>query len=142
MLAGQHPGASGAGVYIIMAQRHAWQLIALSGLSLVALGAFGAHALAAHLEAPALNAWESAVRYQAWHTLAAMALLIRRERRPLAGQRATLALWGAGTLLFSGSLYALTLGAPPLLGPVTPVGGALLMAGWIALLATERRARS
>lgn len=142
MLAGQHPGASGAGVYIIMTQLNAWQLIALSGLSMVALGAFGAHGLADRLDAFSLNAWESAVHYQAFHTLAAMALLLRRERRPLSGQRITLWLWGAGTLLFSGSLYALTLGAPAIMGPVTPVGGALLMAGWIALLITERRAHS
>lgn len=124
-----------------MPSRIAWLIIALSGLSVVALGAFGAHGLAERLDARALNAWQTGVRYQAWHTLAFMAITLWRERTPLRGQHLTLALWGLGMVLFSGSIYALSLGAPSLIGPVTPVGGLLLMAGWVALGVTALRRR-
>ncbi|MFC0267710.1 DUF423 domain-containing protein [Kushneria aurantia] len=116
-----------------MTQRHGWLLVALSGITLVIMGALGAHALADRLDPERLNGWHTAVRYQAWHTLAAMVVLVWRERTPLPGQRAVLWLWGLGTLAFCGSIYALSLGAPALFGPVTPLGGLALIAGWAAL---------
>ena len=95
----------------------------------VVLGAFGAHALEERLTADGMLAsWETGVRYQAWHALGLIALGLVPPRVAPSG-----ALWLllAGSVLFSGSLYGLALGGPgALLGPVTPLGGALLIAGW------------
>ncbi len=105
----------------------------------VALGAFGAHALKARLPAAALEVWHTAVSYQLIHTLALLAVglwlrLGAMDQPP----RAALAVSGwsfvLGVLLFSGSLYALALGGPRVLGPVTPLGGAAFIVGWLALL--------
>lgn len=109
----------------------------------VALGAFGAHALTALVSAQALDTWQTAVDYQMIHALALIAvyLLWSRgmpdtapvNRRMSIGLK--LAGWGflVGVVLFSGSLYALSLGASSLFGPVTPVGGLSFMVGWTGL---------
>jgi uncharacterized membrane protein YgdD (TMEM256/DUF423 family) len=106
---------------------------ACSGAAAVALGAFGAHALRASLDAPALETWRTAVDYQFRHALALLVvgLLARGGASPALRFAATALV--AGVALFCGSLYALALGAPRWLGAVTPVGGAALIAGWIAL---------
>ena len=101
----------------------------------VAVGAFGAHALRGTLEAAGMReAWETAVRYQLVHAAALLGFAgwLRASPRP-EGICAAWAprLWAAGTVLFSGSLYALALGGPRWLGPVTPLGGAALIAGWV-----------
>ncbi|MET1109941.1 MAG: DUF423 domain-containing protein [Allosphingosinicella sp.] len=96
----------------------------------VALGAFGAHALKPMLAPEALGWWQTAVEYQMWHAIALVALGLGRLDRPAAPA----ALLGGGALLFSTTLYAMALGAPRWLGAATPVGGALMIAGW-ALLA-------
>ena len=101
----------------------------LAGLG-VALGAFGAHDLRDTLDARALGWWQTAVDYQMWHAVALVALsAIRSVRTGLPA-----ALLGAGTLVFSGSLYAMALTGARWLGAVTPLGGLLMIAGW-ALLA-------
>lgn len=102
-------------------------LAALLGGTAVALGAFAAHALAG--DARAARLVETAARYQMWHALALLAVAALRLQAPFA-----LYAWLAGTMLFSGSLYALALGAPGWIGLVTPLGGMALIAGWIALL--------
>ena len=93
------------------------------------LGAFGAHALKERLGADALQLWHTAVQYHFWHVLALLAVA-------LAGTgpwfRAAGWLMIAGILLFSGSLYALALGAPRAVGMVTPLGGLALILGWLA----------
>jgi uncharacterized membrane protein YgdD (TMEM256/DUF423 family) len=113
-------------------------LAALFGASGVALGAFGAHGLRNHLAPSALEVWQTAVLYQLLHALALLvAGLWLRLGAGQANQGALLtAGWSftAGMLLFSGSLYALALGGPRLLGPLTPVGGVALIAGWLAVL--------
>lgn len=109
-----------------------WSIVALSGAILVMLGAYAAHGLAARATAAMVSAVETGVRYQAWHTLAIMIVLVWRQVHPLAGQRWVLALWALGTLCFSGSLYLMAL-AGLNLGIVTPIGGLLLIAGWLAL---------
>ncbi|ARS52709.1 DUF423 domain-containing protein [Kushneria konosiri] len=124
-----------------MPSRPLWLVAALSGLGVVILGAWGAHGLADQLDARALNAWHTGVRYQAWHTLAFMMILIWREVVALVGQRLVLGLWGIGVVLFSGSLYLLALGGPALLGPITPLGGLAMMAGWVMLAVTALRRR-
>lgn len=112
-----------------MEPRHL-RLAAIVLLTGVALGAFGAHALKPQLEASGrLDAWHTAVSYQLVHGLALFALA-------LSGRRQAVAWWGwlAGVILFSGSLYGLCLsGEAAWLGPVTPLGGLAMMAGWLAI---------
>jgi len=109
-----------------------WCIAAISGAMMVMLGAYAAHGLAARTTEVMVSAVETGVRYQAWHTLAMMIVLVLRRVQPLAGQRWVLALWALGVVCFSGSLYLMAL-AGLSLGIVTPIGGVLLMAGWLAL---------
>ncbi len=105
---------------------------ALLGAVGVIAGAFGAHGLKSRLDADALQSFETAVRYQLVHALGLL-LVGALNRTGLAGLSPATWLFVIGTLLFSGSIYALVLGGPRWLGPVTPLGGALLIAGWIAV---------
>lgn len=114
-------------------QQWAWVLAALSGFTVVAAGAFGAHALADTLSPRYLEVFHTAVRYQAWHTLASMGVLAWHSQRALRGQMLVVGLWLAGTVLFSGSLYLLVLSKTAIVGIVTPFGGLLLMGGWLVL---------
>lgn len=109
-----------------------WCIAALSGAMMVMLGAYAAHGLAARTTEAMVSAVETGVRYQAWHTLAIMMLLVWRQVQPLAGQRWVMALWTLGIACFSGSLYLMAL-AGLSVGIVTPIGGVLLIAGWLAL---------
>ena len=106
---------------------------ALLGLSGVALGAFGAHALKPTLEAHgSVETWKTAVLYHLVHAVALLALAGWRDAH--AGPNGRIAvLWAAGVVLFSGSLYWLSLGGPRFLGPVTPLGGLAFLAGWFLL---------
>ena len=109
---------------------------ALSMALAVALGAFGAHALKDTLESSGhLDTWHTAVRYQAWHALGLLALGLLTRGPSQAGQAGgRLVGWAflVGSLFFSGSLYALSLEpSATWLGPVTPLGGLLLILGWL-----------
>ena len=108
---------------------------ALSGMIAVALGAFAAHALKARLEAQLLAAFEVGVRYQMYHALALVVVGLLAERRPTRLLGASGALFLAGTVLFSGSLYALSLTGTPWLGAITPFGGVALLSGWLCFAA-------
>lgn len=101
----------------------------------IALGAFGAHALERMLEPRALGWWQTGVQYQMWNAVGLVALAALPRRLGLAAL-----LIGAGTLVFSGSLYAMALSDARWLGMVTPVGGLLMIAGWA--LAAWRIART
>jgi len=103
----------------------------------VALGAFGAHAMQPHYDADALRTFETGVRYQMFHALAMLACGALQSQ----GLQTKLAnrLFAAGIVLFSGSLYGLVLLQAKWLGPVTPIGGVLFLAGWIALLIASRK---
>jgi len=105
---------------------------AVSGAISVMLGAFGAHALKARLSADALSAFQTAVQYQMMHSLALIAVGLWLVRNPddMLSRYAAVA-FCFGILFFSGSLYGLTLGGPRWLGPVTPIGGTLFIAGWL-----------
>lgn len=105
---------------------------AVSGAISVMLGAFGAHALKTRLSADALSAFQTAVQYQMVHSLALVAVGLWLVRHPedMLSRYAAFA-FCFGILFFSGSLYGLTLGGPRLLGPVTPIGGTLFIAGWL-----------
>lgn len=113
--------------------RHSMTIATVLGFLAVAAGAFGAHALRQRLDADMLAVYQTAVRYQMWHALALLltGLLLDRDRRP--GLR--VAAWGylAGIVLFSGSLYALTLSGVKAWGAVTPFGGIAFLIGWAAL---------
>lgn len=103
------------------------------GASGVGLGAFGAHALQERLvQAGYLDVWETAVSYQLWHAIAllAVAVWMRTGQAPGLGH-ALVHVWTAGVVVFSSTLYAICLGGPKWLGAVTPVGGTLLIAGWV-----------
>jgi uncharacterized membrane protein YgdD (TMEM256/DUF423 family) len=124
-------------------------LLALSaffGLTAVLTGALGAHALEEKLASRDMVAvWETAVLYHLAHSLALLALSIWVNLSPGATLRIVAgAAWTVGILLFSGSLYFLALGGPRILGPITPIGGLFLMAGWTALflMAFARRQKS
>ena len=106
---------------------------AASGFAAVALGAFGAHGLQDVVDAGRQQAFATAVQYHGWHALAVIAAGLAARQSGSLALTAAGWLFLAGVLLFSGSIYALVLGAPRWLGPVTPVGGTLLMAGWAAL---------
>ena len=100
----------------------------------VALGAFGAHALKAALQASGMmDAWNKAVLYHLVHAVALVALALAG-----AGNRATYFLLAAGILLFSGSLYAMALSNIRWLGAITPLGGLCFLAGWAWLVVAPR----
>ena len=122
-----------------MTSRHLVALGAtMAGLA-VAAGAFGAHALRARLAPTDLLVFETAARYQMYHGLALIAAGWVAERWP--GPLASAAGWCflAGILLFSGSLYALTLSGVRALGAITPLGGLCLLAGWACLALAASR---
>ena len=108
-----------------------WLAAGVSGFTAVALGAFGAHALKGILAGEAADWWRTAVLYQGLHVAPLLALGLA----PHPGRLARVAGWAfiAGTLLFSGSLYAMALGGPRGLGAVTPLGGLAFLAGWACL---------
>ncbi|WP_266205438.1 DUF423 domain-containing protein [Pontibacter kalidii] len=104
------------------------------GALTVAIGAFGAHALAPMLQATnRVDTFETAVKYQMYHTLALLAvgLLLFQVQQPAL----QVAAWCffLGILIFSGSLYVLILTGVTWLGAITPIGGTLLIVGWGAL---------
>ena len=105
------------------------------GLAGVALGAFGAHALKARLAPEQLATLEVGVRYQLIHAIALLAVAWACTRWPGKTAQASGWLFIAGTLLFSGSLYVITLGGVRGLGLLTPIGGVALLLGWLCLLA-------
>jgi uncharacterized membrane protein YgdD (TMEM256/DUF423 family) len=105
----------------------------LSGFVGVALGAFAAHALKGQLDPGALSTFETGVRYQMYHAPALLAAGWACTRWGSAAASASGWLFLLGTLLFSGSLYALSLSGLRWLGAVTPLGGLAWLAGWICL---------
>jgi len=107
------------------------------GLTGVALGAFGAHALKARLGPELLEIYKTGVFYQLVHAVALLAVagVWARLRAP----RATAALFVAGVVIFSGSLYLLAISGVRLWGAVTPFGGLAFLAGWLTLLLPAKR---
>lgn len=125
------------------------QPLAASGVLLAlatVAGAVGVHVLRSRWPAERLQVYDTAVRYQFYHSLGllGMGLLLRgeglraadaqrqgRDPRVPRSLRMAARLVFAGIVLFSGSLYALTLGAPRWVGMVTPLGGVALIGGWL-----------
>lgn len=123
-----------------------WLRIAgLLGFLGVALGAFGAHALRARLTPEMLEVWKTAVLYHLLHAAALLALALYAKSSSSSSSSGTDIRWGGlffttGIILFSGSLYALSLSGIKPLGAITPLGGVafLLGWGWIALKLAAR----
>ena len=118
------------------------------GALAVAAGAFGAHSLRGRLDPAALATFETAARYHLVHALAAV-FAADRSQRLLSGAAgsgaagsgaAAAAGWTflVGVALFSGSLYALALGAPGLVGLITPLGGLAFITAWVQLALSFR----
>ncbi len=99
----------------------------------VAAGAFGAHALRARLSPEMLGVWETAARYQMYHALGLLGVAFAIDRWPGAG--AVAAGWGfvIGIVIFSGSLYLLSMSGVRWLGAITPLGGLAFLGGWAFL---------
>lgn len=106
----------------------------LSAFIAVAAGAFGAHGLKNKLTPEMLAVFEVGVKYQMYHAFALIAAAWAYAKWPGAAVTAGGALFIAGTLLFSGSLYWLSLSGIRWLGAITPLGGAAFLAGWLCLL--------
>lgn len=106
-------------------------LAGLLGALAVVLGAFGAHALRARLSPDLLAIWRTGVEYHFYHVFALIAVAVLASSRPSAWLSAAGWLFLAGIVVFSGSLYALTLSGVRVLGAITPIGGLAFIAGWI-----------
>lgn len=116
-------------------------LAALSGAISVGAGAFGAHAMRARLDARLFEVFETGAQYQMYHALALLAVAWVASRWPGPLVTASGWLFVAGTILFSGSLYAMALTGIRALGAITPLGGACFIAGWLSLAAAVLRTR-
>jgi uncharacterized membrane protein YgdD (TMEM256/DUF423 family) len=115
-------------------ERLFFSLGAISALIGVAAGAFGAHGLRERLPTDLLTVFEVGVRYQMYHALAMLAVGWAYTRWPGSLVVAGGWLFVLGTLLFSGSLYLLSLTGVRWLGAITPLGGVAFLGGWICLI--------
>lgn len=122
-------------------QRRAGIAACLFAGTAVIAGAFGAHALRDRLGPDAIAVWHTAVDYQFWHALALLGIAVL-SRQPTPALRWAMRAFIVGIILFSGSLYALALGAPRATGLLTPFGGLAFVAGWICLLLFHARERT
>ena len=113
---------------------------ALSAFLGVTAGAFGAHALKSRLAPDMLAVFEVAVRYQMYHAFALIVCAWAVTKWPGMLVNTSGWLFVAGTIVFSGSLYALSLSGVRWLGAITPIGGVAFLVGWICLAAAAMRA--
>ena len=111
------------------------KIAAILGATAVALGAFGAHALKGMLmNSGRLDTYETAVKYQFYHTLALLLIGLIQNSNDSKHLKWSAYLLIAGVIIFSGSLYILCLTGITFLGAITPIGGVLLILGWLLLL--------
>lgn len=126
-------------------------IASLFGATGVGLGALGAHALKAKVQEGLMNtdqlaAWDTASKYQLFHALALLFVFFLYQSNPTKLVKLSGWLFSIGILFFSGSIYCLsTMGISGMnfrfLGPVTPLGGILLIAAWLCLLAFSLKKR-
>jgi uncharacterized membrane protein YgdD (TMEM256/DUF423 family) len=107
----------------------------------IALGAFGAHGLQSRVEPRLLEVFETGVRYHMYHALGLLAVGWAATRRPGAWVTAAGWLFVVGILVFSGSLYLMTLTGSRWLGAITPIGGVSFITGWVLLAVATFRSR-
>ena len=112
-------------------------MASLSGMAAVMLGAFGAHALSDRLDDYARGVFETAVQYHFYHSLALLAVGLLAVSQPQTVMlKSSGWLFFIGILIFSGSLYLLSITGVRWLGAITPLGGLAFIAGWACLAAT------
>lgn len=104
--------------------------VGILGATAVALGAFGAHAIAPKVTPKDLETWKTASHYHLIHAVALLALVLSGRHEEF---KVTYRLWWIGTLIFGGTLYALVLTGVKILGAITPIGGVCLIVGWLLL---------
>ncbi|MFY0541774.1 DUF423 domain-containing protein [Nannocystis pusilla] len=114
-------------------------LAGLLGFFGVAAGAFGAHGLRDRVGPRELEIWHTGAHYQQLHAVvllavALWALTLSARGEPTGLHGVAMSLFVAGIAIFSGTLYAITLGGPRVLGAVTPLGGLCLLAGWLTIV--------
>ena len=110
--------------------------VAISALNLalaVALGAFGAHGLKTRATEAQIMWWQTATDYFFYHAIGLLILSLIPKIIPAISTKISFILLQLGILLFCGSLYLMALGFPRLLGSITPLGGALMILGWLVL---------
>lgn len=112
---------------------------AINGFLAVALGAFGAHGLKKLVTPELLVTFETGARYHLVHALALVAVGFLAHLKPSSQVDAAGWAFQAGIVLFSGSLYALTLSGVRVLGAITPFGGVAFLAGWVLLALAARK---
>lgn len=117
---------------------------ALFALLGVLMGAFGTHVIDPHLSTNMQNVYQIAVEYQMYHALALIALGILMRLGIAPGLlKVSGWLFSIGIIFFSGSLYGLSMTGSRIYGPITPLGGLLLIIGWVLMaMALFRRSRS
>jgi len=108
---------------------------ALMAATGIGFGAFGAHALRTMLGPEQLGWWQTAVQYQMWHAVGLVAIAVL----PLPKIQRAAGIVGLGVAIFSGSLYIMALSGPRWLGAATPLGGILMILGWLMLAWQVRR---
>jgi uncharacterized membrane protein YgdD (TMEM256/DUF423 family) len=106
----------------------------------VAAGAFGAHGLEGRVSPQQIEYFQLAAQYQMYHALALLAVAWATTRWPAGTTTAAGWAFVVGILVFSGSLYAMGLGAPRWLGAITPIGGTAFLVGWGLLAWSALRA--
>ena len=107
---------------------------AIAAFIAVALGAFGAHSLRTRLTPEMLNIFEVGVRYQMYHAFGLIAVAWAKTRWPEANLNAAGWAFIVGIIIFSGSLYLLSITDTRWLGAITPLGGLAFLAGWAILV--------
>ncbi len=116
---------------------------AVNALLSVAFGAFGAHMLEGRVADKYLDTWQTAVQYQMFHSIGLMVVAVLMSTT-LIGPLGSLSWAGylmlAGIIIFSGSLYVLSLTGISILGAITPIGGVAFIAGWIMLIIAATKA--
>ena len=110
-------------------------IAAVSGMTAVMLGAFGAHGLKKVISPEMLEVYKTGVQYQFYQTFALLAVGILMHLSPSKALKWSANLFVIGILLFSGSLYALAVTDIKILGAITPFGGVTFIAGWVLLIA-------
>ncbi len=111
---------------------------AISWIIAVSFGALGAHFLKNHLSPDALDSFQVGLRYHFYFNIASLLIILLQTQIEIPRISLVLRLMTAGTLLFSGSIYLLSTSdltglSVRFLGPVTPIGGMLIIFSWILL---------
>lgn len=116
---------------------------AVNALLSVAFGAFGAHLLEGRVADKYLDTWQTAVQYQMFHSIGLMVVAILMSSSligPLSSLNWAGYLMLAGIVIFSGSLYVLSLSGIGILGAITPIGGVAFIAAWLLVIVAAAKA--